>query len=105
MSFDHNIVLYKAKQPIKSYFFLLQFEVQLSNAVNIKFIDVCFTFYHIQSDPCTIRFELKSKNYSVHLNAIFSIGEKNRDNTMYSHSFYVVNLMPNKIICFSNFYK
>lgn len=50
-------------------------------------------------------FELKSKNYSVHLNAILCIRKKIRDNLMFSHSFYAVNLMPNKVICFSNFYK
>lgn len=50
-------------------------------------------------------FELKSKNYSAHLNAVLSIRKKIGDNLMFSHSFYVVNLMPNKIICFSNFYK
>lgn len=49
-------------------------------------------------------FELKSKNYSAHLNAVLSIKKKVRQ-LMFSHSFYVVNLMPNKIICFSNFYK
>lgn len=50
-------------------------------------------------------FELKSKNYSAHLNAVLSIRKKIGDGLMFSHSFYVVNLMPNKIICFSNFYK
>lgn len=50
-------------------------------------------------------FELKSKNYSAHLNAVLSIRKKKVRQLMFSHSFYVVNLMPNKIICFSNFYK
>lgn len=50
-------------------------------------------------------FELKSKNYSVHLNAILSIRKKNQRQPNVSHFFFAVNLMPNKIICFSNFYK
>lgn len=51
-------------------------------------------------------FELMSKNYRAHLNAILSSRKKKIwDNLMFSHFFYVVNLMPNKIICFPNFYK
>jgi len=43
-------------------------------------------------------FELKPKNYSAHLNAVLSIrGKKVRENLIFSRSFCVANLMPNKI--------
>lgn len=65
------------------------------------YIFIMFKLNHAQLSL----FELKSKNYTAHLNAVLSIRRKIRDDLMFSPSCYVVNLMPNKIICFSNFYK